>query len=223
MRLIPSRAAARFLSPCARLSPSMIVVRLACSIGVNRCRVDRCRYCSGRSAQVMSPALRRFTACVDDGMEFADVAVPLVGCKRLQRRGGEPDGAMHFQIPQDGLDEFGDDVGLLPQRGQVNLLGASRNQLAGLQYQFVGGTIVDRITVPAKLLRIPASDRDACADSRWTDSTATTPLSRRSAARRSTTRSRTVRGGVRRGGSAGICSRPPSELRSCVPRRVRRR
>ena len=113
----------------------------------------------------------------DDGMEFADVAVPLVGCKRLQRRRGEPDGVMHAQIPQDGPDEFGDDVGLLPQRGQLNLLGASRNQLAGLQYQLVGGTIVDRITVPAKLLRIPASDRDACADSRCTDSTATMPLS----------------------------------------------
>jgi hypothetical protein len=75
----------------------------------------------------------------DDGMEFAHVAIPLVGCKRLQRRGGEPDGVMHAQIPQDGPDEFGDDVGLLPQRGQLNLLGTSRNQLAGLQYQLVGG------------------------------------------------------------------------------------
>jgi hypothetical protein len=71
---------------------------------------------------------------------------------------------MHAQIPQDGPDEFGDDVGLLPQWGQLNLLSASRNQLAGLQYQLVGWHDVDGIAVPAKLLRIPASDRDACAD-----------------------------------------------------------
>ena len=52
-------------------------------------------------------------------MEFADVAVPMAGCKRLQRRRGKPDGVMHAQIPQDGTDEFGDDVRLLPQRGQL--------------------------------------------------------------------------------------------------------
>jgi RNA polymerase sigma-70 factor, ECF subfamily len=43
VRLIPSRAAARFLSPPARLSASTIAVRLACSVDVNRCLVDRCR------------------------------------------------------------------------------------------------------------------------------------------------------------------------------------
>lgn len=85
---------------------------------------------------MISPARRRLTAC-DHSMKFADVTLPLVGGKRFQRRRGESHGVLHARIPQDGPDELGDDVRLLPQRGQLNPFSASRDQLAGLLFQLV--------------------------------------------------------------------------------------